>query len=97
MLGTLRAFFADVHEVYILRIPYARVAADIRWEDPGGPHTLGEKLDGSRDGEGLFPHLYNGLKLGREEVDCVGRWERGEGWDVGGGALSGWNKKVHLV
>lgn len=40
---------------------------------------------------GYFPHIHgNGLKLGREEVENVGKWERvgekwgPEGWPWGG-------------
>lgn len=73
VVGTLVHFFTDDPRVYVLRIPYARVQKDIRWEDPKG------EVCGDRPGEGRFPHLYNGLKIGREEVDGVVVWERGEG------------------
>jgi hypothetical protein len=35
---------------------------------------------------GYFPHIHgNGLKLGREEVDEVGEWVRGDGeWGAAG-------------
>lgn len=39
---------------------------------------------GPRGGEGLFPHLYNGLKLGKNEVESIQKWENdkdGVGWD----------------
>lgn len=28
-----------------------------------------------------FKHLYNGLKLGRDEVESVAVWENKNGWD----------------
>lgn len=90
VLGTLKHFFKEDSEVYLLRIPYERVEKDIKWESPDG------RVCGPREGEGLFPHLYNGLKLGKEEVDAVGNWKRGEGWEKGGGELVGWDKIVHL-
>lgn len=47
--NTLKFFFAEEPLVYILRIEYARVCQDIRWESPDG------KVCGPRPGEGLFP------------------------------------------
>jgi len=89
VLKTLLRFFANEDVVYILRIPFAPVEKHIRWESPDG------KVCGPRPGEGLFPHIYNGLKLGRDEVDLVARWERGGGWEEGGGAWeAGWRKEV---
>ncbi|CAI7662085.1 unnamed protein product [Penicillium discolor] len=73
--GTLKAFFTEEPLVYVLRIEYHRVIQDIRWESPDG------KVSGSQPGEGLFPHLYNGLKLGREDVESVAIWQNDEGWD----------------
>jgi hypothetical protein len=30
----------------------------------------------------MFPHLYNELKLGKDEVESVQCWEKGpDGWD----------------
>lgn len=30
----------------------------------------------------MFPHLYNGLKLGKAEIESVAVWENtAEGWD----------------
>ncbi len=87
VLGTLRLFFPDDERVIILRVPYERVAADIRWESPDGD------VRGEGPGEGMFPHLYNGLRLGSAEVDAVGHWSKGkEGWEGGGGELVGWDK-----
>ena len=59
--------------MYVLRIPYADVKKDIKWEDPNAT------VCGNRPGEGLFPHLYNGLRLGKDEVDSVACWDRGDG------------------
>ena len=49
LLGTLNTFFNDDEAVYVLRLPYARIATNIKWESP--------EIDvcGSRDGEGAFP------------------------------------------
>jgi hypothetical protein len=35
---------------------------------------------------GYFPHIHgNGLKLGQEEVEAVGKWEKGiDGWGPAG-------------
>lgn len=62
---------------HFLRIPYDSVEKDIQWESPDA------KVCGPRAGEGMFPHLYNGLKLGRQEVDSTQAWTRteGGGWD----------------
>ncbi|KAJ5132243.1 hypothetical protein N7448_006401 [Penicillium atrosanguineum] len=73
--NTLKMFFKDDPVVYILRIEYGRVIQDIRWESPDA------KVCGPRPGEGLFPHLYNGLKLGKEEVESIAIWQNEDGWD----------------
>lgn len=75
--NTLKWFFADEPRVYVLRLLYESVEKNIRWEDPKG------EVCGPRGGEGMFPHLYNDLKLGHDEVESVAVWERkeGEGWD----------------
>ncbi len=89
VLRTLLHFFADEEVVYILRIPFEPVKKNIRSESPDG------KVCGERPGEGLFPHIYNGLKLGNEEVDAVAKWERGDGWKDGGGPWEAeWRKEV---
>lgn len=47
--NTLKFFFSEEPVVYILRINYADVMRDVRWESPDG------KVCGPRPGEGLFP------------------------------------------
>lgn len=75
--NTLKHFFGNDPSVYILRIPYDAIEKDIRWEDPKA------EVCGPRAGEGMFPHLYNGLKLGRDQVDSMQAWTRDEGgWDT---------------
>jgi len=78
--NTLKFFFKDEPRVYVLRLSYAKVEANIRWESPDA------KVCGPRGGEGMFPHLYNeGPRLGRDEVESVATWEKthdGESWDV---------------
>ncbi|KAG6920215.1 hypothetical protein DXG01_004984 [Tephrocybe rancida] len=75
--GTLKFFFADDPLVYILRIKYADFDDKIRWEDPKA------EVCGPRGGEGMFPHLYNGLKLGKDEIESVHLMEKEEGgWDA---------------
>jgi uncharacterized protein (DUF952 family) len=85
ILGTLRNFFKDEPHVYILRIPYGGVSKYIIWEDAKGkqPDEPGGCWDVERK-MGYFPHVHgNGLKIGREEVDEVGVWKRGDGgWSV---------------
>jgi len=85
ILGTLQNFFSEAPHVYILRIPYERVEKFVKWEDTKGkgPEEVGGCWDVKGE-KGYFPHIYaNGedgsLKLGRDEVESVGKWERGEG------------------
>jgi len=73
--GTLKHFFADESRMFILRVPLAPVEKLIRWED------VRMEVCGPRGGEGLFPHLYNGLKLGKDEVESVRELENSGGWD----------------
>ncbi|KAJ5523220.1 uncharacterized protein N7503_003160 [Penicillium pulvis] len=73
--NTLKFFFKEEPLVYILRIDYERVKQDVRWESPDG------KVCGPRPGEGLFPHLYNGLKLGKDEVESIAVWQNEDGWN----------------
>ncbi|KAF8431945.1 peptidase family C54-domain-containing protein [Boletus edulis BED1] len=78
--GTLVHFFTSDPHVFVLRLPYeplARLPGQIKWESPEG------NVCGPRPAEGLFPHLYNGLRLGKDEVESVWKLERGEGgWEV---------------
>ncbi|RAL08234.1 DUF952 domain-containing protein [Aspergillus homomorphus CBS 101889] len=73
--NTLKLFFKDEPLVYVLRIPYDNVQKYIKWENPEGT------VCGSRPKEGLFPHLYNGLKLGKDEVESIAIWTNEDGWD----------------
>ncbi|KAE9398053.1 hypothetical protein BT96DRAFT_1020390 [Gymnopus androsaceus JB14] len=79
VLNTLKWFFTEEKTVYVLRLPYDKLEEEdkaLRWEDPKA------EVCGPRGGEGMFPHLYNGLKLGRDEVDSVRLLERDAGgWD----------------
>jgi uncharacterized protein (DUF952 family) len=91
LLGTLNNFFSTSPYVYILRIPYSRVSKFIKWEDSAGkgPDEVGGCWD-VEGKKGFFPHIHGnagpgegeqGLKLGKEEVESVGFWSRGEeGW-----------------
>lgn len=75
--NTLKHFFGPDPRVYILRIVYDAVEADIKWEDPKA------EVCGPRGGEGMFPHLYNGLRLGKGEVESVRVLENKEGgWAI---------------
>lgn len=67
--GTLRAFYQDHPRICVLRIPYSVVASNIKWDEPK------IAVCGPRPGEGRFPHLYNGLRLGSAEIDSVRVWE----------------------
>ncbi|TFY67922.1 hypothetical protein EVJ58_g1330 [Rhodofomes roseus] len=86
--NTLKFFFADELRVHVLRLAYDPLEEEklIRWEDPKA------EVCGPRGGEGMFPHLYNGLKLGKDEVDSVATWERreGEGWEDVTGREQSW-------
>ncbi|TFK43391.1 hypothetical protein BDQ12DRAFT_674905 [Crucibulum laeve] len=75
--GTLKYFFADDSSVYILRVNYKAIESDIRWEDPKA------EVCGQRGDEGMFPHLYNGGRLGNNEIDSIQHWEKDNaGWDT---------------
>ncbi|KAK7691640.1 hypothetical protein QCA50_005039 [Cerrena zonata] len=84
---TLKRYFKDEPHAYILRIPYELIKKDVKWEDPRGqaPGVIGA--------EDVFPHLYNGLKVGKDEIESVQRWENkkdGEGWDAALRKAEGW-------
>ena len=77
ILNTLKWFFNYDSFVYILQIDYSKFEPQIRWEDPKA------EVCGPRGGEGMFPHLYNDLKLGKEEIKRVeilrkisGEWDQ---------------------
>lgn len=79
--GTLKFFFKDDPLVYVLRIRYDDLDDKIRWEDPKA------EVCGPRGGEGMFPHIYNGLQLGKAEIERVEIMENlslsGQGgWDA---------------
>ncbi|KAF5390131.1 hypothetical protein D9757_003788 [Collybiopsis confluens] len=90
--NTLKFFFTEHESVYVLRIPYGFLEEGkvIKWEDPKA------EVCGPRGGEGMFPHLYNDLKLGQDEIDAVrvllkqadGSWDKSiqeaiqDGWLV---------------
>ncbi|KIJ63954.1 hypothetical protein HYDPIDRAFT_112442 [Hydnomerulius pinastri MD-312] len=83
--NTLKFFFGGDPLVYILRIKYDDVEKDIKWEDPKA------EVCGPRGGEGMFPHLYNGFKLGKDEVDDILVVERGDGeWEAAIQEVQGW-------
>lgn len=74
--GTLKRFFAEDTRVYVLKVPYEPIDKDIRWESPNA------EVCGERGAEGMFPHLYNGLRLGSAEIESVELWQNSEsGWD----------------
>lgn len=79
----------------MLRIPYDAVEQDIKWEDPKaevcGPRG-GEGVFPVRyvmiavwriwGTHKIEQHLYNGLKLGKDEIDSVVVLEKNDsGWD----------------
>ncbi|KAJ5888371.1 hypothetical protein N7495_008412 [Penicillium taxi] len=74
--NTLNLFFAEEPVVYVLRIAYSVIFEYIRWESPDGKRIA----EGPENG--LFPHLYNGLNLGRNEVESIAIWQNDEGWEV---------------
>jgi uncharacterized protein (DUF952 family) len=63
MPATANRFFANEATLYILKVEYTRVAADIKWEEAKS---------------GIFAHLYNGGKLGIDEIVDVKQWEKGD-------------------
>ncbi|KAJ7699948.1 hypothetical protein B0H17DRAFT_925709 [Mycena rosella] len=75
--GTLKHFYAETPEVYICRIRYASVEKDVKWWDPNA------EVCGPRGSEGMFPHLYNGGRLGSAEIESsVAVWEQTDGnWE----------------
>lgn len=84
LLGTLIHFFTNDPKVYVLKLPYNALNDQIRWENPKG------EVCGDRGGEGMFPHLYNGLRLGKAEAESVVCWQR----EDGGKSLRSWEEVV---
>jgi len=80
---TLNLFFSTDDKVYILRLPYASVENQIKWEDTAGDQ-------GQHGAEGFFPHLYNGFRMGNAEVDRVEILEKGDGWDEAAVKANNW-------
>lgn len=77
VLRTLNNYFANDSSVFLLRLVYTNVEKEIRWEDPKGiqPGDIGA--------ENVFAHLYNGLKLGKDEIEEVHTVEKsGDSWDA---------------
>ncbi|PPQ99059.1 hypothetical protein CVT24_003619 [Panaeolus cyanescens] len=72
---TLERFFSDHDTIYLLRVKYDGVESLIRWESGNG------SASGNPGDPDVFPHLYNDLCLGKNEVDSFRTWERDEsGW-----------------
>ncbi|KAG6880446.1 hypothetical protein C0992_000048 [Termitomyces sp. T32_za158] len=98
LLGTLSRFFANETSIYILRIKYETIEPCVRWENSskgnGEPGTNPEGLQDSVDvhvfvepgvigDNNVFPHLYNGGRLGREEIENVVTIEKeSKDWDI---------------
>jgi uncharacterized protein (DUF952 family) len=92
--GTLRLVFKDDTKVYILKIGYAKLEKDVKWEE-GSCVPGASEGDKNPDSNGrcltllcsvtkgdMFPHLYNELRLKREEIESIAEWEKDtHGWD----------------
>ncbi|GAO46724.1 hypothetical protein SAICODRAFT_28829 [Saitoella complicata NRRL Y-17804] len=61
--GTASRFFASEKEVWLLKLRYEDVKPHIRWE---------------KSGSGVFPHFYNGLKVGKDKVFDVKGWKKAD-------------------
>ncbi|SZF03570.1 unnamed protein product [Blumeria hordei] len=95
IINTLNAFFQAEAYVFILRIPYTLVEKHIKWEDSRGEAAYEANGWDTSHNNNYYPHLYaqdkdvmlgeNGLRLGRDQIDQVARWERnGETWMIDG-------------
>ncbi|KAJ6118225.1 hypothetical protein N7471_013692 [Penicillium samsonianum] len=73
--NVLKAIYESEPMVYVLRIPHDKVVQNIRWETADG--ALSEALPE----EELCPHLYNGLNLGRDDVESMAMWINEHGWE----------------
>ena len=86
IINTLNAFFQTETSVFILRIPYTLVEKHIKWEDSHGEAAYKTGGWDTIHDTNYYPHLYayekdvvlgeKVLRLGRNEVDQVARWER---------------------
>lgn len=91
---TLQRFFGDSASVNILRVDFVKLKNDLEkkrqtvdefelkskkyeviWRNPD------KVFEDSRPSEGAFPHLYNGFKLGKEEIESVQVWTKGDSWE----------------
>ncbi|KAJ7283777.1 hypothetical protein C8J57DRAFT_1293551 [Mycena rebaudengoi] len=81
---TLKRFFADESKITVLRIKYATVEKDIKWESPDG------KGPGEKEAEGVFPHLYNGGRLGSGEIESVFVFENAGDWEEAARKAASW-------
>jgi len=94
--NTLKMFFKEEPLVYVLRLEYEKVKGDIRWESPDakvcgprggeGMFPVGLKRELYANPSFIFltvaiKHLYNGQKLGKNEVESVAIWKNEGGWD----------------
>lgn len=72
VLGVISRFMASAEKVWLLKIPYGKIEADLKWEGVTGNGEGGEK----------FPHLFND-KLGVDEVEDMKAFERDQekGWE----------------
>ncbi|KAH9482369.1 hypothetical protein JR316_0004469 [Psilocybe cubensis] len=84
--GTLKRFFADEERVFILRIVYKDVESVVKWENSKGrtPGGVGE--------EDMYPHIYNGLRLGKNEIESIMEWVNQQGWEsaINKATVEGW-------
>lgn len=86
--NTLKRFYKDHLKVYVLRVVYDQIESVTKWEDPQaencGPRGGGcllPVLSTVRRSEycvieGMFPHIYNDLKLGKSEIEQINVLQR---------------------
>lgn len=90
----LELFFADAEKVYIFRVEYKNVENDVKWQKPNGGRCFDSDVMYSKlrswciaiGGVGetnVYPHLYNGLRIGCAEIESIAEWEQdSKGWDT---------------
>jgi uncharacterized protein (DUF952 family) len=91
---TLKHFFATSRQnkdsIYLFKVPYKPLEdrGIVRWESPDA------KIGGLRNGEGMFPHIYDDheFKLGYDEVESVVEVVSENGEEDWEAALAGVNK-----